>query len=60
MNEFDRYLPSFHEPHAKRVIETYFEAHAELMAPFPSVHLKDFAKLNHLTGGLRTDRKSVV
>jgi replicative DNA helicase len=53
MKDFSKYLPGEHKPFSKALEDIYYLAHSELLYPFPSVDLKDFPKLDKMTGGLR-------
>lgn len=56
----DRYLPEAHEPHARPMGEIYYQAHAELLSPFPATHLKLFPNLDKMMGGLRANEFTIV
>jgi archaellum biogenesis ATPase FlaH len=47
------YLPPDHKPHAEPIKRLYWEAHGELLAPAAAVELKQFKRLQLMTGGLR-------
>lgn len=57
---YNYYVPSGHDPHAKPMMDLYFDAQSELLIPFPSIKLNAFSKLGYMTGGLRPYEFSIL
>jgi replicative DNA helicase len=55
----DQYIPDGHHPHALPLSKIYGKAAEELLKPYPAVHLRNFPKFNHMTGGFRPHEYSI-